>query len=300
MGMRAAVLAGVLLLSACGQDGSSTLQTAPTSTAGPRATHAPVTKAEACPTVEPEHLPANVGAVEAAYVCGSDYRAVPGDGDWSFIQVKEVTDGLDELLRVYGAEDAAPTSGACTTELPDPLIVYLHGDHVRAVRAPWTPCRKPTPEARAAYDALTTVVVSETKEAQGRSQLSIDTGCGDTFKDMLWVEEHGGGTHLPTGDPRPVAAGAHVCRYDVKADKDGFRNGELTSGETLSAGELSKVNEELAKSVPDQSCSLSEHTRFATLTDKGSWTQVALDGCALLQDSSWWRATDALRKLLAG
>jgi hypothetical protein len=92
-----------------------------------------------------------------------------------------------------------------------------------------------------------------------------------------------------------------VCRYDVQADTDGSRTGVLASASALSAELLARVDDELARSQVDPTCSRHEHTRFAVVTDTGGdWNAVALDGCSLMQGESWWRGTDGLRRLLGG
>lgn len=291
-----AVLACVAVLSGCGETPVQTLGAEGTATPFVAPSYAPVSKQEACPDGEPVHLPAETGTIEAAYVCRSDYRPVPGDGEWSFDVVRGITDRLDELVQVYATADA-PRSGVCTTELPDPLVVYLHGARTLAVRAPLNACGKPTQAARAAYEALVTTVVSETKANRGRSQVSIDTGCSDDYKDMLALEEPIESSAPPAATPEPLDGNARACIYTVRGTED---VGHLSSTRTFTAGQLAELNEALAGSRADSSCSRHGHTRFTLIPGgQGMTTLVALDGCAVQQDTGWWRATDRLRQLIA-
>jgi hypothetical protein len=93
-------------------------------------------------------------------------HGAPGDRD------------LSALIRAYEVPDASPTSAACTSDLPDPRVVWLHtGRSTVAARAPRDACGKPTLEAQQAYGALKAQEVSSVKERQVTSQLSIDSTC---------------------------------------------------------------------------------------------------------------------------
>ena len=147
------LLAGSLLLAACGQSSPAAL-TAGDVVPSATASYGPAIRSEACPSVQPQHLPKKLSQIQRAYVCVNEIRSVPGDGKWMFDVVEGVTGGLAELLTAYQPADAHPTSGGCTTELPDPLVVYLDTGHSLAVRAPRDPCSKPTGAARKAYEGL--------------------------------------------------------------------------------------------------------------------------------------------------
>jgi hypothetical protein len=142
-----------LLLVACGQ-ASPTSLTARDAVPSATPSYGPVTRSEACPSVQPQHLPRKLSQIRRAYVCVYEIRSVPGDGKWMFDVVNGVTGGFAQLLTAYGTADAHPTSGGCTTELPDALVVYLDTDRSFAVRAPRDPCSKPTAAGRKAYEGL--------------------------------------------------------------------------------------------------------------------------------------------------
>lgn len=264
--------------------------------AGATPSYDPISRSEACPGRAPEHLPAGQKPVARAYVCTDETRRVPGDGEWLFSVVKGVTGGLDALLEVYGTPDAEPSNGVCTLDLPFPLLVWLHGDDVTGVRAPVDGCSKPIPEAGTAYRNLVLTEVTATKVRRIRSEPSITSGCPEQYKDMLAIEQEMAGPRRSSPKPEPLSSGSRVCRYDAKDEE-----GQLRSAGTPTASELSGLNEALAQSVQDPTCSRTGHTKFALVwnTSNSSSTLVALDGCAVQQDGGWWRATDRLRELLA-
>jgi hypothetical protein len=125
----------------------------------------------------------------------------------------------------------------------------------------------------------------------------MTTGCPDRYKDMLAVEEGFAEPTQRSAAPRPVGPGGALCSYTVAPDDHGDRIGHLSSARLMTAQELDRINAELATVSADPSCSRHGHTRFALLGQ--SDTLVAVDGCAVQQDGGWWRATDALRALVA-
>lgn len=267
--------------------------------AEPSPSYSPVSTAEACPPQTPEHLPADAGTISRAYVCTEEHRRVPGDGEWLFSVVQGVSSGLDALLAAYSAKDQEPGGGICSLELPSPLAVSLHGERVMSVRAPLDPCHKPSRDGRAAYQQLGLTEVSAAKVRRITSELSITSGCSERYKDMLSLDSQPPSL-ASTGAPKPIASGQRTCFYDVAADREADRVGELRSVGTIAPDAQAAINRELAKSTADATCSRSEHTRFVLITESpGSpATLIALDGCAVQQDRGWWRATDRLRELV--
>jgi hypothetical protein len=286
-------LAVVLLVAACGQGaGHDVLVPA----AAPSTSASPIARADACPKQAGGHLPDQLGTVTRAYVCTSDVRAVPGDGEWQFDLVREVTGGLPELLKAYAAGDAAPTNGFCTLEAAAPLDVTLHADRVVTARAPHNSCGKPSAEARAAYDALALTEVEAVKVRQVQTEQSKASGCPDRYKDIMSVDEKYGGKGSTTGDPRPQKAPLLVCTYVVEVDPQGDRIGRLTATRTLAQPAVDEVNAALGQVTVDTTCSRHEHTRFVIL---GGGVEIALDGCGVQQDNDWWRGTEALRQAVS-
>jgi hypothetical protein len=229
---------------------------------------------------------------------------VPSDGVWTFQVVRRVTGGLDPLLAAYAVPDAGPAAPgtACSAVAWASLAVFLHNaSGVRAVRAPQDDCGGPTSAARTAYESVTTTVVWEKKTRQIQSQQSVDSSCPDQFKDMLAIDEQFQSSGRSPAAPRPVAAPALECTYRVVVDAQGDRVGHLQSHRTLTADQLAAVNGALSHLRADPTCSRHEQTRFAVLgMTREPTTYVAVDGCAVAQDSGWWRAGDNLRATLAG
>lgn len=249
-----------------------------------------------CPTQDATHLP-DGAAPASAYLCSSEIAAVAGDGEWMFAVTRRVTEGLPRLLKAYRTPDADRTDGPCLMDLPDPRVVWFQlGETPVPVRAPYDGCAKPIPEATAAYDALVTVVEERRPVAQVRSQLAVDTGCAQEWKDVLAIEA--ADSHpVPTVAPTSLSGTVRACGYDVVGDWVG----RLSAGRILSPDELKSVNAALAQARPDADCRRDGHRRFVVLLPvDGEPTYVALDGCAVAQGSAWWRADDALRRALTG
>ena len=122
-----------------------------------------------------QHLDAQQGPVAAAFICIAKVQTLPNAEIRRLRVVRQVTGGLEEFVRVYATADDRSAKGHCTSELPFPLVVYLHSDAaVEAVRAPVTPCGKPIVAARQAYAALTTVEVwTDTSVAASTSSLQM-------------------------------------------------------------------------------------------------------------------------------
>lgn len=251
----------------------------------------------------PEHLPAGLGAVEA-YVCTTERRPVPGDGTWQFAVVGRATAGADALLVAYAIPDAEPGSGPCTADAPDPRRAWVvEGDAVHAVRAPQDSCGKPTPDAIDAYAELTTEVVAEERLHQLSSELADRVGCEDVTGDLLAYGQMFE-PEYPERDLGDLRLGVdRACTYAVDAPPpDDKVAGALVTAQLLDAAERAAIDAALAESVEDPECARIGHTRFVVLRSDATEKQifVALDGCAVQLDGTWWRATDELRALLSG
>lgn len=252
-----------------------------------------------CPQPEPEHLPAGLAAVEV-YVCATETRAVAGEGTWSYAVVRRAVDGAD-LLAAYATADEQPTSGICTLELPNPRVVWIKTDVITAVRAPVDGCHKPQAAAIDAYDRLATEVVAEERLGQISSELADTSGCEMAWTDMFaYLDAYPGGLEPRTLDELPLAAD-RACTYVVEAGpSDDKSQGELVDAATITDAEASAIDAALASSVEDPTCELIGHTSFVVLWSDADdkVVSVALDGCAVQLDGSWWRGSDELRTLL--
>jgi hypothetical protein len=310
---QATALAGVFLLAGAAVASALTLSSPqdslvasaaapPTTTPAAPATPTPppvypaVDAATACPSVEPVPVrPALVGATRA-YICSSEVRVVPGEGSWTFTVVRGVTGGLTDLLSVWSAPDDRTPPAACVAMAFGPLQVWLAGTSSVPVRAPTGSCGEPMKPAQRAYDALTTVVVSEARGQQQSTERSVASGCSDQYKDMVELIATDQAPLSTSQAPRPITPGTQVCIYRVDADDV---VGQLIASPTLTAEQIDRINTLLPGVTPGRGCSILDHSRFALLEGGGSTTLIALDGCALMQDSTVWRTTAELRAELS-
>jgi hypothetical protein len=155
----------------------------------------------------------------------------------------------------------------------------------------------PTAAAYKAYAGLLTEVVSERKLQHVQSELSIDSKCPESYKDVLALEEQDSRVQENSRAlPNPVSGRASVCTYVVEVDKDGDRIGQLKSHHELDAAHLRALNVGLTKVTVDGTCSRHDQTGFA-LVDSGRPDPllIALNGCAVQEGHDWWRAGDDVR-----
>ena len=189
---RALGLLLVVVLAGCAEAGAARdgrpVAADPSSEAAPPSPLFPATLGPACPEQAVGRLSDDDVGVTDAYICHDEIRTVPGDGVWLFRVARRVTGGVDALLEAYRVPDEHSTDPEllCPSVGWDPLVVYVHSDSgPRAVRAPGTVCGAPMEAARSAYESVVTEVVDERREHQIQSQLSVDSGCSDEYKDTL-------------------------------------------------------------------------------------------------------------------
>ena len=251
-----------------------------------------------CPSDEAEHLDGGVDVGDVV-VCTTEIRRVEGDGSWRYGIVRRVTGGIDELLRTYAEPDDDTEVDVCTANYVDPGLVWIKdADRViSTVRAPTDRCH-PLEDASAAFNGLTTVLVAEERLDQTASQLSNDTSCPDDWLDVLARPLEAPPTDQPA-TPWPLDGGRLVaCSYEVMT---GSEHGRLIAGRTLRPAERAEVDRELAAATIDASCVREGQSRFVVLAASAGFVQhtyIALDGCAVQQNSASWRGSGALRALL--
>jgi hypothetical protein len=131
---------------------------------------------------------------------------------------------------------------------------------------PQDPCGQPTIEVRNALDALSYKLVSETPMGQSQSQLSIDTGCSDSWKDLLAID---GISYKPGPASKVLSGQVRICVYQSEGEA-----GKLVSGHNVPAGQLASLD----SAGPAAPCQV-KHTRFATLTGDSGEAMAELDGC---------------------
>lgn len=135
------------------------------------------------------------------------------------------------------------------------------------------------------------------------SELADRTGCEDVTGDLL---AYGQMFQLeyPKRDLGELRLGVdRACTYAVEAPSEGDKvAGTLVTAELLDTAERAAIEAALAGSIEDPGCARIGHTRFVVLRSHATEKQifVALDGCAVQLDGTWWRATDELRALLGG
>jgi hypothetical protein len=115
-----------------------------------------------CPLVsavhyDPDAIP--LDEVTGVYVCTTAPYADAPDGTPQIQEFVDRVAGSDipGLLRAYAVADAErPDDVACTLQLADPLIVWIHhaDERITPVYAPTDRCGFPTAEAAAVYDHL--------------------------------------------------------------------------------------------------------------------------------------------------
>jgi hypothetical protein len=210
--------------------------------------------------------------------------------------VDRVTSGLDDLLRVYGRPDlpSTPTDGtrACTTEYLPPLVVWLQTDQgAAAVQAPTDACGKPIRPARHYFGLLTTVPVRATKVDQFRTELSLDTGCDDTWD----AREIGRLDHMPprlASHPARPGARRHVCEFEIPKNRP-WKKGDLRSGYRLTAKEAADLRAALRRAPADDTCAAGTPRRFVVIHGWDREVVVSPDGC-VWQSNGVWRASPRL------
>lgn len=258
-----------------------------------------------CPDVAPQHLAAGLGEVSVAHVCSVEVRVVPGDGTWAIGVVRRVTGGLPALLGAYAKPDDTPQSGvACAAIGYLPLVVWLEaGGTTLPVKEPRVgPCLSPDEAAVTAYRSLTFTTVREMRLRQVTSQVSVTSGCPQQVKDMIDAAAQDAPPRSGSGLPKPLvdASTAQVvaCVYDRVGDASSPEIATtLVTGRALTSAELGEVNAGLAASAPLGDCDVRAHRRTVVLLAT-AWTQIALDGCAVVQDTGLWRGSDRLRTAL--
>jgi hypothetical protein len=256
-----------------------------------------------CPGQDPHavHEPAHLARIRAAYVCGYADSTQADGSVWWVSTVSRVTGGLDRLLAAYAVPDSPHTASNGGQRMLCASPAYLGGvvwldttNGIVGIHRPVGVCQVPLPRAVAAFEGLTTVLVSQRRVSLVSSPLAARSGCAQQAKDLLAIS----GTPATGGAPATITAGSDVlvCTYSITGGADP----SLAAARTLSAAEVSAVDVALAASTPDPTCSRQAGHRFAVIqlgTQLAVW--VSLDGCAVLDlNGKYWRATDQLRSLL--
>lgn len=277
-----------MILAGCG-----TPEAPPVADGRPGAEAYPVVE-PTCPASDPHQLPEDSiaphgsGGVPQSFVtawvlrCRSDLRDKPGQGKWT-VQVAERADApATELVAELRRPSDPLTNAACTMELVVPpyfVLVDAAGKGV-APAVPTDQCGKPRREALAALDKLAFRVISETPVNQVRSPRSVESGCSDTFKDMLTIEAD----RAKPAPARPAfeapVGSLRVCLYErVVSKRD--QVGSLLAARGLDGDAAKNLVAALDKAGPAAGCAV-PYERFAVLSSPdnvGGFAVAELDGC---------------------
>lgn len=129
--------------------------------------------------------------------CTSTQKSYPGNGVWNVVTTERADGSPDALLRALQKPDAPSRSGiacpAIAMLIPWFVLVDTSGKPHFA-KLPVTECGLPQTEAIDALNALPFHVVKTVRTTQVQSQLSLDTGCSDQWKDIIAITAPGPGT----------------------------------------------------------------------------------------------------------
>jgi hypothetical protein len=220
--------------------------------------------------------PVKRGAVPDDFVtvsvtrCRPGFQKVAGQGEWTTAITEKADTPAEDLVAQLRQPSAPSTDGACTMEYISPPYIMLINAEGKAVlpRIPQDSCGKPKIEVRNAVDALPYKVVSETPVHQSQSQLSLETGCSDSWKDLLAID----GLSYKPGPATKVLPGTgqvRVCVFQAEGEA-----GKLVSAHNIPADQLTSLD----SAGPAVPCEV-KHTRFATLTGEKGDAWIELDGC---------------------
>ncbi len=294
----AVVVVAVALVGSTGQPAG--LTPAPADGATPTA----ITVQSACPdqaAAAMDHEPADLGPVDAAYICGNENRTLSDGSVWQFTVTHKATAGLPALLAAYAVPDASVDATlACQAvgQIISPVFLHSAG-RVIAIRPPFGACDAPSAAAQAALSHLTTEVVAVEKGQLMSSAAASAVGCSQAWKDMLHLaiaQTAATGTQ-PT--PFPTSGTYISCSYATPTSPT--NNPQLGAGLRLTPADLTALNSALVASAADPGCSTEAHTGFTVVIDPsgGDETYFAVGGCAVQQGQRFWRASPALTAWLA-
>ena len=250
------------------------------------------------------HLPPDFGPITNAFFCSTTRMIVPGDGEWLFQEARRITGGLDELLDVYARPDERPTSDAtggeaCVLAITAVQPIWLHGSSVIAVRPPIGRCGNPIRGVGTALRQLTTEVIVSEPIRQVTSPLSLESGCDQETENFMTNRDYDSTIEPPVAAPEPLPLKPHlVCTFRQSPDGDWL----LAAAARFEPAQVARFNSALQTSHIDPACQRGSETMFTVLyladEDGEFGTYVAVDGCAVQQRGSYWRASDVLRALL--
>jgi hypothetical protein len=214
--------------------------------------------------------------------CRSETRDVPGQGKKIFQIAERADTGAAELVARLRRPSEPRTDGPCPAIMVvAPYFVLVNADGRGILPAvPANACGQPNLELVKPLDSMAFRVLSEVATGQAQSQNSADTGCSDSWKDLVALEERtarpGPARHLWS---YPVSS-VRVCVYDRISGGD-LPVGRLAGGRSLAAEDARLLLDALDGVGPAGACT-APHTRIAVVHGGAQWAVAELDGCRRL------------------
>lgn len=228
-------------------------------------------------------VPAHFDAV-AVVRCVTEFRTVPGDGEWKFSAAQRADSGLAAFLAALRLPSVTPSPGeayACTGQIPTPLaLVDAHGAIIQP-SLPSDACG-PLTQVTSAISALRWKTVTEQRISQIQTQSGLDSGCEPQYKDVFELPVPSNA--LPWSKVRRPANPApnEVCIYALAPTSDSTLTvGTFAGGVKLTAAQRDAVVKALglAGDAPAPKCTLTA-SRMVVLAGPGAdGIVVELDGC---------------------
>ena len=220
----------------------------------------------------------------AAVVC--DRRAQRrADGGEDMVATESRADDIADLVAALRLPDEAPTTEACTMDLPTVPFFVLLDAQGRWVR-PGTPldsCRKIRIEVRRAVTDLKSTLVSSHPLYELESAGAVAAGCGQSHADMISVEAASGARTEGAPAPKPLRAPIRLCAYRVPPSEQGSVKpaGTFEYGLVLPAERLAGIDAALRSRTPARACTMhaSRFALFGSVDGPGEGYYVELDGC---------------------
>lgn len=216
--------------------------------------------------------------------CRTEVRDLPGQGQWNVVVTERADTAATELVEQLRRPSDPRTAEACTLELVVPPYFLLVDAAATAIlpEVPTDICGKPRREVLELVNSLEYRTLAEAPVAQVRSPESVESGCSDSYKDVIALGHVGRAAPADPAHPlwpEPTPATVQVCVYgQISAGE--LPAGTLTRGHTLDGDAASGLLAALRTAGPAAQCS-TPHTGFAVLTVPG-FSQpalVELDGC---------------------
>jgi hypothetical protein len=213
-------------------------------------------------------------SVSGARVCKQRNQERPHRGLWLQTVTYDVVGGLAQLVRSYQQPDGPVGNGVCSAVGYVPLLVTFHTRQGELeAREPTGTCGVPQPAAVQAYQALELREVRADWTRQLSTQRSLDSGCAEQWKDMLWVER---GRGPATAAPRRPGDQVRLCEYRDSAPSASGGDPHLTAAATVTPADAGNLTSHLRPGPP--SCRAPGST-YAVLGElQGDVVYVAVDG----------------------